>query len=647
MAQDSENLAAQKKATAAAGVGSRIVRGAMVVVFFWLFWKLGGFIMNLLIARYFGKGAVTDAFTAVYNNMIFLLFFASMLKVVLPAFMPLFSEMRQKGDEAAAWRFLNTVLNLLMIAAVVSGVLTFVFARQIVSTILPKFTSNEQLLASTLLRWMTPGILVLFFAILAQGICNSYKVFSYPPAADATQKLVWAAALFLVFTILGIATEDDFGVQVIGIAFLIGCLAQAVVLLVGLRKWLRKYRPAFPATNHRRLLIELLWLAGAAALFVLWLYLLEKQAALPEGSLLHITTTNLEFLRLTGALVVGGLYALCLWVRTRGRQGIMARFVLLAIPLLIGVLFALYRDLTSSYFASYASKGDYSLIEWAKKIINLPVVLIGYSLSVAMFPYLCDLAASEDKERLGHIVGRTLKMIALFFVPLAIVTIILSAPIMQLLWDRGDWTPDDIGKAGLALGILAATIFFLGIEGVLMQSFFSLQRTVLPTVLGITFALLQAAALRVGVVWLGLDDPLEAFILVCAAYPIARGLKNLCLYLFLRKRIHLISWAEGAVFFVKLLIICGVVSAAVWATHAGMAHSLPVARFAGRKLAFELVKAAHVGVPGLAGLCAFLALCVALKVEEFRIIVQWIRRRGWKKRPEESGATPGEHGEDA
>lgn len=649
MAQEREELGEQQGAVLRRAVGSRIVRGAMVVVFYWLFWKLGGFLINLLVARYFGKGPVTDAFTAVYNNLVFLLFFSSVLKIVLPAFMPLFAEGLRK-DEAAAWRFANTVLNMLMIVSVVVGALTFVFARPIVATLLPRFAQEEQDIATTLLKWMAPGVLVLFFAIVAQAILNCYKVFSYPSAADATQKLVWAGAVFTAISVLGLTAEDQWAPNVIGAGFLFGCLAQAVVLFAGLRKRLGRYRPAFTATNDRRLLMELFWLVAAAGSFALWLCALEKLATLPEDSLLHVSPENVGFLRLTGAIGVGCLYALCLWVRARGRKGIMARFVLLAMPLVVGVLFGRYRDLTSSYFQSYTAEGDYSIIEWAKKIMNLPVVLVGYSLAVAMFPYLCDLAAGRAKDELGRVVGRTLKMIALFFVPLVIVTIVLAGPVMQLLWDRGDWKPDDTLKAGMALGILAASIFFLAVENVLMQSFFSLQRMVLPTALGIGFALFQTAILYVGVMWLGFDDPLQAFILVCAAYTVARGLKNLCLYLCLRRRLPLMSWREGVVFLAKLLMICAVMGGAVWGARLGLVHAFPLrplSGYGGSKLVFFLVKAVHVGVPGLAGLVAFLGGCVALKVEEFRIIVQWVRERGWKKRPKPGSASDSVGGEGA
>ena len=92
-------------------VGRRIVRAMLVVAFYWVFLKVGGLLMNLLIVNYFGEGPLYDAFTATYNVLVYLLVFSSLLKVVLPAYMPLFADRIAEGEEGA-WAFTNTVANL-------------------------------------------------------------------------------------------------------------------------------------------------------------------------------------------------------------------------------------------------------------------------------------------------------------------------------------------------------------------------------------------------------------------------------------------------------------------------------------------------------------------------------------------------------
>jgi len=41
---------------------------------------------------------------------------------------------------------------------------------------------------------------------------------------------------------------------------------------------------------------------------------------------------------------------------------------------------------------------------------------------------------------------------------------------------------------------------------------------------------------------------------------------------------------------------------------------------------------------GTASLVAFVAMCLVLKIEEFRLIIQWVRERGWRKAKQQKTA---------
>ena len=640
MAEEVRNSTEQVAESSAGAVSRRIIRGMFVIIFFGLFLKLGGFLMKWLVNTYYGTGPVLDAFTAVFGTVIILLFFSSMLKVIVPAFMPLFAEKMHEEGEEAAWRLANTLLTLLLVAAVGLGALAFVFAPEIVRVLFPGF-SDARAPAVVLVRWMVPGLVVFFFAIIALGILNSYKIFSFPSAAEAAQKLVWAAVLFLAVSALGVSRDPALAPHVIGAAFLAACVVQAVVLLAGLGKRLRLCRLGLPALSARRLVVEPLWLAGCALLFGVWLLLLRYLSRPSGEGGAGIGAGDRNFLIITGSVVIGCIYAASLWYRGRNRNGIMARFAFLAAPLIVGVLFARYRDLAYAFFQSYTPEGQFGVIELAKNVAGLPGVLVAYSLAIAMFPYLCDMAARRDTENLGRVVGGSLRMLAVFLIPLTAVTVVLSAPTMQLLFDSGKWTPEKTRVAGLALALLSTGIFFFAIENVLMQSFFSLQRTVLPTVLGIIFSVLPSVALYVIIVRMGCTE--LAFLLVCSFYPLARALKNICLLVAVHRRIPLISARQAAGFAAQIVALSIAAGAAAWVVHGLLARALPLARFAGRRIPFEAAKCVHVGVPGLAALIAFIAVCILLHVEEFQTIAQWVRERGWKKRAQsgqEAAGTP-------
>jgi peptidoglycan biosynthesis protein MviN/MurJ (putative lipid II flippase) len=635
-------------ATGSATLGRRIVHGMIVIIFFGLFMRLGSFLMNWLVHHYYGAGSVLDAFSAVYNKIIFLLFFSTALKIINPVFMPLFVKRLQDEGEERAWEFATTVTNLCFAAAVATGGLAFVFAPELIATLLPKFSAETQGMSVTLLRWMLPGLLAQMLAVQALGVLNSYKVFSWPAAADAAQKLVWTVCFFAAAMVIGgvkVAANSALAPHLLGASYLVSCVVQAGVLLYGLRDRLRFYRWGFPSLSGRRLAEEALWVAGfMGGLFAAWLWLLGAVIPALRARGMAVDDADGNILALCGFLGAGCLYAASLWYRSRRSGSLMGRFAFLAAPLIVGVLFARFRDLGLAFFQTYTEEGQFGLIELANKVANFPSVLIAFSLSVAMFPYLCEVAARRDEEQHARIMSGSLRMIALALLPVTALAIVLGEPAMRLIFDdRGTWSPDKARAAGLALSILSTGLFFSAIENVLMQSFFSRERMMLPTALGIVFAVLPVAALYVLIERMGYRaDPAAAFVMVCVAYPAGRALKNLFLLYFAHRRHPIMPAREAWSFLLRMGVICAAVAVAARVVYGPVARALPVEAAAGSVKRAKLALAAQVALPALAALAIFVALCLLLKMEETQLLIRWVREKGWKlKKPKPDTAMEG------
>lgn len=602
-------------------LAGRILRGMFVVLFFYLFLKLGGFLLYLLLPIYFGTGRITDAFTAGYGVAIQLLLFATALKVFLPVFMPLFAEQMETNGEDAAWDVLNSTLNIALLSGFAAAAVMMMLAPAVVSVLFGNFDAETQRICVLLLRWMSPAVPLMFFAAVAQGVLNSYKVFSFPSAAEAAQKLSWVLGIFIgMLAIKRLGDIETHGPYILAIAFLIGCSIQSAILLWGLRDKLTRYRPAIPAISGGRLGVEFLWLVALAAVAAVACLYLSNMADPGQRSFWIITALS----------ALAFLYTVSLWLRTRGRGTLFDRMAFLAAPILIGVIFAKYRDLALASFQSLAETGGFTLIELAKKVANLPNILIGYTLATVIFPFLCDLAARKEHDELARVAKGSIRMLAVILLPLTALTIAMSAPVMRLLFDHGAWGPGEIRQAGLALAILSGTIFFMGIENVLMQLFFSLQRTILPSALGIIFSILPILTLYVAIEKLGYAQ--YAFILVSAAWMASRALKNLFLLAFAQSGIHLFTLNEALIFMAQLALLCIFPAAAAWGTHRWISAILPLQDVAGARIKFELMKSIHVGIPSLLAVILFLVLCIILRQPDFQLAVRWVKDRGWRRR---------------
>jgi len=549
-------------------LAKKIVKGAVVVLFFWFFWKFGGFLLNIIIGSFYppGKAPAADAYSGVYKTIIFTFIYSSSLKVLVPAFMPVFIDKMTKDGEAKAWEFAYSIFNIVLILAIVVSGIGLVAAPFIIDLLLPGFQVPEkaglQELCVTLLRIMLPGSIGLVLSMVMMSLFNSYKIFGVPSAADAAQKLLWAVAIFLGAKLL------HMDARTLAYGFLVGCVVQLVINGVGMGRKRSFYRPLISTPGPRRLAIEFAILAAFGAAFVGVVLGAQPAITALSGRISSLDSEvkieqAIRFTIFTAGLLLTCAYSGLLTLRLRGKTSPAARFASLAAPLLIGVVFARYRDVVTFFFQSYTDSGVFASVEFAKNIGNFPIVLVAYGLSVAMFPYLCELASGKDLATFGNLVTRAIRMIALFFIPLSIAIILLDRPLIALVYDRGNWTSQHIGYTATALSLFVFALFFYAIENVIMQAFFSVQRMWAPTFMGIIASLSQVIFLAVGISVLGYSNPYDIFLAVSIAYPLTRILKEVALLAILRRHVPILPVRETAVFFAKLAAASAVFALAV------------------------------------------------------------------------------------
>jgi len=525
---------------AASSVAYRIIRAMFVVLFFWVFWKFGGYVVTVLVIRRFGSSAASDAYFFATQAVVYGLIFTPALAVLIPAFMPVFVEERARRGEEAAWRFARTVVTIVLLGCVVMLAAVYVGARPITETLVGGFGPESRELGVKLLRWLLPGVALMMVFLMLRAILNSYKVFGYPSAAEAAQKVLWVA----VFA----ATAWLLGIQAVVVGFLAGSVAMVVVAAMGLGRRATLFRPGLGAMKLSRFGKELAVAAAFAVGTGAVLYAAYNYLPLSLARYQDLTV-------MTVALLAVLLYAMQLWLRSRGRKGAMARFALLAVPLFISTFFASYREVVTRYFQSFTARGIFTDIEGARRIANFPVEVVALALSVAMLPYLCELASKTDRALLGNILTKAIRMLTVAFVPMTVIVLVLAHPISRLVLDRGDRPLLDIQFTAWGLQLFAVALAVYAAERVLMQAYFSLQMMWTPALLGMGATLFQVAFLVVPVYGFGLDYPVQIFVLVAVAYPVSRIVKNLFLLLILKRHVPVLPGRPTLVFAGKLAVL--------------------------------------------------------------------------------------------
>jgi len=229
----------------------------------------------------------------------------------------------------------------------------------------------------------------------------------------------------------------------------------------------------------------------------------------------------------------------------------------------------------------------FASFRFARSIGDFPHVILTQTLAIAMLPYLCDLAARKDWQSFGKVLTGTLRILALIFVPLTAVMILLSDGIVQLAWDRGNWSATDLQYTATALRLYIWGLFFFAVENALMQSFFSTQRVWWPTILGIAAAFFHVLFIVALIRWVGFDYPYETFVITALSLPASKAFKNLALLLVARVQVAILPARETLAFLVKLAIVTAAVGLAVKLPYAALRQKMPLDALKERRLVVD------------------------------------------------------------
>lgn len=139
-------------------------------------------------------------------------------------------------------------------------------------------------------------------------------------------------------------------------------------------------------------------------------------------------------------------------------------------------------------FASFFT-GAISHLYYTDRIGQFPLSLIGYSLSIAILPALSLAFKENDRIKISSIQKDSVNIAMFFSIPLTLLIITLAKQIIQIVYERGAFTPNDTGIVSNMIMIYAVTIPFNILSKIFFVSFYAKKNTSTPLKISI-FSLL-------------------------------------------------------------------------------------------------------------------------------------------------------------
>ena len=300
------------------------------------------------------------------------------------------------------------------------------------------------------------------------------------------------------------------------------------------------------------------------------------------------------------------------------RSPLVKKVLLLMLPVTISLGLINFNLSINSLFATLVEGsiegeplGNFApaAIDKAFRLYMLPQGVFSVAVATVIFPTLARYAARREYDSLRSTMANGMRMIILVLVPAAAALLVLSEPITELVYQRGEFDANQTDLVSEALFWFAFSLPFNGLFLLMTRTFFSLQRPWIPTAIAVINLVVTALGSLLLYKPFGVGGIVAATAIATSASVFAQGL-------ILRRELHGLeigSLIDGAIRVTAGAAVLAGVAYLVWSGLDGAVGTGTI----GQIIA--------VGGGLTAGALAYLAVVLALRVPEARQLLRVIR----------------------
>ncbi len=130
--------------------------------------------------------------------------------------------------------------------------------------------------------------------------------------------------------------------------------------------------------------------------------------------------------------------------------------------------------------ASYLDAGSVSALDYGWDLMQMPQTIIGSAIGIVLFPTLSELAARDDIATLRHTMAQTLRIMLALSIPAMVGLIVLGRPIIQVMFERGQFGPESTALVYQSLQFWALGLIAHSALEVVNRVFYAQKDTVTP-----------------------------------------------------------------------------------------------------------------------------------------------------------------------
>jgi putative peptidoglycan lipid II flippase len=176
------------------------------------------------------------------------------------------------------------------------------------------------------------------------------------------------------------------------------------------------------------------------------------------------------------------------------RDPALRRVLLLMGPGTIGLAATQVNLFVNTLLATSQGTGAASWLTYAFRLMYLPIGLFGVSIGTAVLPAVSRHATLGDTAGIRRTVSRGMAMMLTLNVPATLGLMVLATPIVELLFERGHFTPADTAATAAAVRLYAIGLAGYSAVRITSPTFYAIGESRLPVIVSVAVIVVNIVA---------------------------------------------------------------------------------------------------------------------------------------------------------
>jgi len=157
------------------------------------------------------------------------------------------------------------------------------------------------------------------------------------------------------------------------------------------------------------------------------------------------------------------------------------KYILLTIPLMVGLTPNFSIELLLRFFGSFLPAGGISSINFSLRIMFIVVGLFGQAVATAFYPFMARLVTENNMAEANRLLNRALCYLSLTL-SVAMLVMVLRSEIVTVIYQRGAFDPEASALTARVLIFLMPTSVAMAAFALVVRGYYATQDTLFPAI---------------------------------------------------------------------------------------------------------------------------------------------------------------------